>query len=243
MLTKVLFKERKPVISRLVEYGFEQVQDRYKYQTTMAKGQMQLTVTVTEAGLVDTEIIDIESGEVYVLHLVDDAVGSFVASIKEEYENILRSIEGACFEKDMFKSKQAQQIIKYIRKKYDDELEYLWDKFPKYAVWRRKDSRKWYGILLTVPMEKLGMHGTDIIEILDLRIKPEELEEILDERKYFFGYHMNKKNWLTICLNDTVPLEEIYRRIDESYELAAKHKSHHKTPKNQIKDQPQKLND
>ncbi len=225
MLTKALFKDRIINKGRILDYGFEQVEGDYIYRTAIAKGQMQLTVIVKNNNEVDTKIVDSESGEEYVMHLVDAATGEFVGAIKEEYESILRRIESYCFDKDIFKSKQAHEIIKYIRSNYNDELEYLWETFPKYAVWRRKDSRKWYGILLTIPMEKLGLEGTDIIEILDLRIKPAELEEILDERKYFFGYHMNKKNWLTICLNETVPFEEICRRIDTSYELAAKNKS------------------
>ncbi|MBR1396751.1 MAG: MmcQ/YjbR family DNA-binding protein [Selenomonadaceae bacterium] len=225
MLTKVLFKDRRPNASRLIDYGFEKDENGYVYRTAIAKGQMQLTVKINEAADVETEIIDNESGEEYVLHLVDAAEGGFVGVIKEEYENILRKIEASCFDKDIFKSEQARQIIEYVREKYQDELEYLWDQFPKYAVCRRKDSRKWYAILLTIPQEKLGMAGNDLIEILDLRVKPAELDEILDERKYFFGYHMNKRNWLTICLNNTVPKEEIFNRIDASYELAAKKKS------------------
>ena len=38
---------------------------------------------------------------------------------------------------------------------YCDELEFLWQKFPDNAVWRRKDNKKWYGALLTVSKEKL----------------------------------------------------------------------------------------
>ena len=232
MLTKALFRDRVLNEERLIDYGFEQSGSEYLYTTKIAKGQMQLTVKVSRGNEVDTKIVDSESGEEYVLHLVDDAVGEFVGSIREEYENIMRRIESFCFDKDIFKSDQAREIIKYIREKYNDELEYLWDMFPKYAVWRRKDSRKWYGILLTVSMDKLGMESHEIIEILDLRIKPEELEEILDERRYFFGYHMNKKNWLTICLNNSVPLEEICRRIDVSYNLATKKKSQHAKSQN-----------
>ena len=222
MFIKMLFKDRKLNEEKLLHYGFNKTDDGYVYQTAIAKGQMKLTVNVLEDGEVKTEVIDNESGEVYVLHLMDMAGGSFAGSIKEEYESILRSIEAVCFDKDIFKSDQARAIIKHIREQYNDELEYLWDKFPKYAVWRRKDSRKWYGILLTVPASKLGLEGDNFIEILDLRIKPEELEKILDERRYFFGYHMNKKNWLTICLNETVPIDEIFNRIDLSYHLATK---------------------
>lgn len=33
---------------------------------------------------------------------------------------------------------------------------------------------------------------------------------------------MNKKHWITICLDGTVSLEEIFRLIDMSFILAAK---------------------
>ena len=88
MLTKVLFKDRIINEGRLLDYGFEQAGEEYIYRTTIAKGQMQLSVLVNKNGEVDTEIVDSESGEEYALHLVDDAVGEFVGSIKEEYENI-----------------------------------------------------------------------------------------------------------------------------------------------------------
>lgn len=40
--------------------------------------------------------------------------------------------------------------------------------------------------------------------------------------KYLLGYHINKKQRITICLDVSVPTEEICRRIDKSYELAVK---------------------
>lgn len=61
-----------------------------------------------------------------------------------------------------------------------------------------------------------------MIEILDLRMKPEDIETIVDNKKYFPGYHMNKKHWITICLDGTLPVEEIYVHLDESYHLAKK---------------------
>ncbi len=33
---------------------------------------------------------------------------------------------------------------------------------------------------------------------------------------------MNKKHWYTICLDETVPDEELFERIDKSFELAKK---------------------
>jgi len=43
-----------------------------------------------------------------------------------------------------------------------------------------------------------------------------------DEKSYFPGYHMNKKHWITICLDGSVPIEEIFCRLDESFAFAAK---------------------
>ena len=230
MLTETLFSDRKAIPEALINYGFEQVDGRYVYKTTLAKGQMLLKVTIDGDGAVKTDLFDNETGDKYVLHLLEHAPGSFVGLLNEEYEAVLRHIEAACFEKDLFRSEQALQLIDYVRQKYGDELEYLWDKFPKYAVWRRKDSRKWYGILLTVSADRLGLNSMEMMEILDLRIEPTELTELIDEEKYFFGYHMNKKHWLTIWLNESVPLEEICKRLDKSYKLATKHSSNRMSP-------------
>ena len=230
MLTDTLFSERKANPTALINYGFELVDGHYVYQTTLAKGQMRLKVTIEDDNRVLTDLLDNETGERYVLPLFENATGSFIGMLNEEYEAVLRHIEASCFEKDLFQSKQARQLIEYIRQKHGDELEYLWDKFPKYAVWRRKDSRKWYGILLTVSADRLGFNSTELLEILDLRIEPEELTNLIDQEKYFFGYHMNKKHWLTICLNGSVPTEEIFKRLDKSYKLATKRASNRMIP-------------
>ncbi len=95
-------------------------------------------------------------------------------------------------------------------------------KHPDNAIWRRKDTRKWYGALLTVSKRKLGLEDDDMVEIVDLRIPPEELEALIDGQRYYPGYHMNKKHWFTMCLDGSVPIKEICRRIDESYRLAEK---------------------
>lgn len=96
------------------------------------------------------------------------------------------------------------------------------EKFPNNAIWRRKDNAKWYAALLTVSKEKLGMAGTENTEIIDLCAEPETLVSLIDGQKYFPGYHMNKKHWFTICLDGSVPLDEIFRRLDTSYQIASK---------------------
>lgn len=59
------------------------------------------------------------------------------------------------------------------------------------------------------------------VEVIDLRGEPMEIAEMVDRQRFFEGYHMNKKHWLTIVLDGTVETELICRLVDESYRIAA----------------------
>ncbi len=151
-----------------------------------------------------------------------EAVGSFVGKIRSEFENILSEISQTCCFSDVFKSLVSKKVIRYVQEHYKDELEFLWPKFPQNAVFRRQDNTKWYAAVLTVTKDKLGLDSEDTVEIIDLRGTPADIEQLVDGKNYFPGWHMNKKHWFTICLDGSVSFEEICRRIDTSYLLAQK---------------------
>jgi predicted DNA-binding protein (MmcQ/YjbR family) len=185
-------------------------------------GQFVIMVTVSPDGSVCDKVTDSSSGEEYVLHRLAGSAGAFVGSVREAREAILQEIAEKCFDRDSFKGEYVKEVIRYVREKHRAEPEYLWEKFPTSAIWRRSDNRKWFGVLLTVPRKKLGIGDEELVEIVDLRTPPEELAALVDGKRYFPGYHMNKKHWLTVCLDGSVPIEEICGRIDVSCEIAAK---------------------
>lgn len=207
---------------KLLSFGFVPDGEQFVHVADLAEGQMRLTVKITADGKVTTQMIDSATGEEYILHRVPGATGAFVGKIKAEYEEILQRISQSCFEPDVFKTENAKAIISYVREKYGDELEFLWEKFPDNAIWRRKDTDKWYAAILTVSARKLGFDSDEKLEILDLRLLPEQMEETIDHQRFFPGYHMNKKRWYTMILNGSVGIGEICSRIDESYRLAKK---------------------
>ena len=217
-----LFKNKKANPARLLSFGFSQRHEAYVYSCALLGGQFQLTVTVGAKGQVSTDLIDLPSGEHYVLHHIAGASGAFVGAVREEYDSVLATIASACFEPDVFKSEGARQIIEYVRLKYHTELEFLWQRFPDNAICRRADSGKWYAALLTVQKKKLGLSGEGSLEVVDLRGKPEDVALWVEGKKYLPGYHMNKKHWFTICLDGSVAMDEIFCRIDESFALALK---------------------
>lgn len=221
-MTEVKFKNRKLNTEKLLSFGFENIDNNYTYHMYLVDGQLKLTVKIDHEEKIYTEVVDNSSGDEYVLHLVASAAGSFVGQVKSEYEAALEEIAKKCFDTQIFKSKQAKEVIAYIGKTYGDELEYLWNKFPDNAVVRRKDNQKWYATLLTVSRRKLGFDSDETVEILDLRMMPEDIDKRVDGVKILPGYHMNKKHWTTICLDGSVPIDDICRKTDESYLLAKK---------------------
>ena len=210
-----LFKNKKVNFKKLKDFGF--VNNTYK--TEIMNGEFILTVKINNNSNVSTELVEKESGEIYTLHLVEYVQGAFVGQVKEEYEKVLSDIVDNCFESDVFKYEYSKLVIKYAKEKYQDDVEYLWEKFPDNAVCRRKDNKKWYFAILTVSKDKFGFDSNEKVEVIDLRASTEEIEKLVDNKKYFAGYHMNKKHWFTIILDGSVPINEIYKRIDTSYNL------------------------
>lgn len=214
-----IFRHKKVVAEKLEAYGFRQTRGVYRYDRDILNGEFHLEIILGKSSVPETRVTDNATGEEYVLYRTD-AVGKYVGTVREAVVAVLRDIAGQCCETAVFKARQSAELMAYIREKYGDELEFLWEKFPDCAVWRRKDTRKWYAVLLTVSRRKLGLPSEDSAEIIDLRSKPELLQQRMDNRRYFPGWHMNKKHWYTIILDGSVPLEEICRNIDESYLLA-----------------------
>ena len=213
-------KDKKIDFKKLEEFGFELIDNSYYYQTLLLKNQFKMSVKISLDNSIFTEIIDTETNEAYVLHLLEIKRSGYSEKVYKAYSEILAKIQKECFEDEIFKANYTKEIVAYIKNKYRDELEFLWEKSPKNAVVRRKSSKKWYAVILTVSKRKLNLDSDEIIEVINIHNSPEEIEKLIDYKKYFPAYHMNKKHWCTICLDGTVQLKEIYKLIDISYELA-----------------------
>ena len=213
-------KDKKINFKKLEEFGFELIDNSYYYHTSLLKNQFKMSVKISLDNSVFTEIIDTETNEPYVLHLLEMKRSGYSEKVYKAYSQILEKIQKECFEDEIFKANYTKEIVAYIKNKYRDELEFLWEKSPKNAVVRRKSSKKWYAVILTVSKRKLNLDSDEIIEVINLHNTVEEIKKLIDNKQYFSAYHMNKKHWCTICLDGTVELKEIYKLIDVSYELA-----------------------
>ena len=217
---KDFIKNKKINFKKLKEFGFELIDNSYYYHTSLLKNQFKMSVKINIDNSIFTEIIDTETNEPYVLHLLEIKRSGYSEKIYKAYSEILEKIKKVCFEDEIFKANYTKEIVAYVKNKYGDELEFLWEKSPKNAGVRRKSSNKWYAVILTIPKRKIGLESDEVIEVINLHNIPKEIEKLIDYKRYFPAYHMNKKHWCTICLDGTIELKEIYKKIDISYELA-----------------------
>lgn len=209
-------------IEKLLEFGFVKKGRQYCYSRQILQNMFEIKISVEMNGQTSWEVWDLDTHEIYSLVKIPTVSGAFVGKVRMACDEVFNEIIERCGRIEIFKSQYTKLVQKYVLEKYGNEFEHLWEKFTDNAVFRRCDNKKWYGAVLTVSKNKLGLDGEDKIEVLDLRGTPEDIQRIVDGKKYFAGYHMNKKHWFTICLDGSVAIEEIYHRIDDSYMLAKK---------------------
>ena len=113
------------------------------------------------------------------------------------------------------------EILEYVKAAYNTKPDYPWPKYPAHAVLRHPRDGKWYGLIMTVPMEKLGLPGTEMVELINLKCEPDLIDFIRNEPGVVPGYHMNKEHWVSILLDSPFPREEILHLISLSHELTS----------------------
>jgi len=112
-----------------------------------------------------------------------------------------------------------KEIFSYTKEKYDTDPDYPWVNFQNYAVLRHNNLGKWYGLVMNVSKNKLGLTGEEEIDILNVKCEPELKSQLRKEEGILPAYHMNKEHWITIVLDSEYPKEDIYNLIDTSYNL------------------------
>lgn len=128
-------------------------------------------------------------------------------------------------------------VFAYIKKKYKTSPEYLWKKYPEYAVFRHADNNKWFALQAAVPENKLGLGGDDRIEVVNVKVDDMFYRNMLIRQEGFIpAYHMNKQYWVTVLLDGTVKQEQVFDLIDASFlaTASAKKKQKIRPPKEWI---------
>ncbi len=113
-----------------------------------------------------------------------------------------------------------EEIFSWVKETYGTTPEYLWSGYPNYAV-LRNDNNKWYGIIMDVPKCNLGLDGTEIIDIMDVKCDPILMGSYRKQKGFLPAYHMSKSHWISIIISEA-DTEDIKYLIDVSKKLTSK---------------------
>lgn len=114
-----------------------------------------------------------------------------------------------------------KELEKYITENYNTKAEFLWAKYPNYAIFRHNSNRKWFVLIMTISKEKLGLPECDMIDIMNVKCETIMINSFRAEKGIYTAYHMNKANWISVSLDGSVSDEKVKMLIDMSFRLTA----------------------
>ena len=200
-------------------YGFVENQGVWTFSSTILQGDFLMIVTV-EDGDLSFQIYDQETGDLYPQVHMESMRGTFVGSVREACLEVLYDIRKSCFEVQEFLCPQTKRIMTLVQEKFENQLEYLWEKSPDTAVLRHDDNQKWYAVLMKTSWEKLDKAREGHVEVVNL--KHDQVANLLLGKGIYPAFHMNKRYWISLPLDDTLSDEQIVKLFERSWFLTSK---------------------
>lgn len=211
-----IFKRSNFDFDKLITYGFTKDKNCYKYSKTFLDGDFLAEITINKNQKISGKVIDVSLNEEYTNIFVKTQNGEFINKVRDAYKEILNDIKEACTTSNYFIFSQSNKLADYIHEKYNVNPEFLWEKFKGYGIFRNKNNKKWFAIIMNLDKSKLGSgHGE--VEVLNIKLDSEKVKNLLGKRGFYKAYHMNSNNWITIILNEEIDDKIIFNLLDESY--------------------------
>lgn len=204
---------------RLIPFGFRQHQEHYIYTCRIMNGAFEAHFIMNTQGKLQTKIYDTATQEEYILFHITQAQGSFIQQMRAECHQLQQHIIEQCFQKTLFIQPQAQRLLTYIEQQYQDKPDFPFKKYPQFAVFRYPTNQKWYALLMKLPRNKIDHHhaiSANLIDIVNIRFNKNKIEQALSYTGVYPAYHMNKKSWVSIILDDTVCGTQLWQWLAQS---------------------------
>lgn len=217
-----IFRRYLPDFAKLKKYGFKENENTFVIEKLFKNDLFKAVITVNTEGIISGRVYDIESDDEFLPLRVESNQGAFVGEVRTAYESLLENIRDNCFVKKYFIYPQSNRIVNLIKAKYGNEPEFLWEMAPGSGVIRNPDTQKWYLAILDVDRSKIQKGRTGLIEVALVKLNPDKIQELIKQDNFYPAYHMNKKHWMTIILDETVSDKKIMELVEESHSLSKK---------------------
>ena len=200
-------------------FGFVENSGVWTYSCQILQGDFVMTVSIT-ADNVSFQVFDQETGDLYPQVHMESMRGSFVGNVREACLEILYKIRKACFDVQDFICPQTKRIMTRVQEQYGNHLEYLWEKSPDTAVLRHEGNQKWYAVWMKISWDKLEKVREGQVEAVNL--KHDCVTDLLTQRGIYPAFHMNKRYWISLVLDDSLTDDQVLALLKRSWELTSK---------------------
>jgi len=204
----------------LSQEGFQENEGIYSLKKTFSDSNFYGIIRIGDS-LFDIKVYETSFDEEYIPFTLKTTQSPLVAGLKEQVNEWVNAlIEKAEESNDMVK-----QTMAYCEQKSGLSPDHPFDEgsHPTSSVYRIAKAGKWFALFMRIKPASLGLEGEKTLEVVNLKEDPETMDKIVDHVHVFPAYHMNRKYWITLVLDSTLPLETMKALIDGSYhEVKAK---------------------
>lgn len=224
-IEETVFERKKIVPDKALAFGFVRRGDGLFYARDFLAGDFHAEIRVAPDGSVSGSVIDVMNGEEYAPLRAEGMRGAYVSGVRAAYTAILGEIADKCCDDFLFASEQANRIANAVKATWGIEPDFPFDDGADRTagVLRHLDTERWFGLIMRVKKSVLaGETAPDRIDVMNLKAEPEKIPELWKIDGIYPAYHMNRKYWISVALDERVPDGDVMELVAESFRLTEK---------------------
>lgn len=202
---------------RAIAYGFSRTEAGLELKKELP-GVGLYAVFVIAGKSFEVNVFDADTDEEYLPFNVLDNITGFVTGIREQVDDLVQEIKEKC----LLNSNMKLRLMEYCERKFGTEPEAPWEDSPDAYTFKTAKRNKWYALFMTIPYKSLGLVAKETLDVVNIKLPPEKVLDLIDRVHFYPAYHMNKKHWITIVLDKEVDEPLVQQLLVESYGLVEK---------------------
>lgn len=219
-----VFKRKVLNKDKLEVFGFLKKSDQsYVYQTKIMDDSFLVQVSIDARGNLSSRVLDLDMDEDYLAIHLEKTASSYVRQVQAAYRQVLEEIAVSCFSHLPFLSDQMNRLHARLQEEFGDLLDRPFETASEYQSYRV--AGKWYALIYPLDLDKLegieDKYKGQRAEVVNLKVKPAQLDALLDLEGIYPAYHMSKKSWVTLILDDTLSDSAVWDLLFGSRALVA----------------------
>ena len=215
-----IFRSAKIKKESLEAAGFTKTDgNTFSMNQTVSNGAFNadITLSLSEQTLT-VHLFDSATSEKYALFDMPNSHGAFVASLREEVQQLIDEIKSKCFETSDLKD----DYIEWIKSQFGAEPDYPWPDDAPWSFVFRCPNEKWFALVMRIKYRQLGLTGDEEVWVVNMKASQDEIPNLIDKKSIFPAWHMNKKHWITVLLTAATDFNKLCELTQKSWELVTK---------------------